>query len=339
MRQARGPSGIRYAATCVVLCALLALSACTIPSRTAQGPQQAHRGTPNATAGTSLPFTEPTSTVGPDASAPTTVTFAVIGDYGTGDSAARAVARLVASWHPDFIVATGDDYYKKAGGTGLNRYRRSTGALYDAWVSRGAETTANAFFPALGNHDYTDAGLSNYLRYFRLPGPGASNSSGNERYYDTTLGMVHLFVLNSNAAEPNGISKTSRQAKWLQAALSASKAPWDVVVDHHPPYSSDSTHGSSKVMRWPFASWGAELVLSGHAHDYERIKRNGITYIVDGLGGASRYRFGPPLSGSQARFNSRHGALRAQASTSTIILEFYDVAGKRIDSVRLTKDR
>jgi hypothetical protein len=322
---------VRALRVCAVLVAALAIPGCTVPSRTAQGPQQAHRGTPEATAGALLPFTEATASPEPTGSTPTSVTFAVIGDYGTGDSQARAVARLVASWQPDFVVATGDDYYRKAGGTGRDRYRRSTGAFYGTWVSRGSETTANAFFPALGNHDYSDAGLSTYLRYFRLPGTGSPSSSGTERYYDVTWGPVHLFVLNSNGREPAGISKKSRQARWLQRTMGASSSPWDVVVDHHPPYSSDSTHGSTRAMRWPFASWGADLVVSGHAHVYERIRRGGMTYIVDGLGGASRYRFGTPVSGSRVRFRSRHGALRAEATTSTIILEFFDVHGQLVD--------
>lgn len=286
----------------------------------------------------------------PKAAAPVTpalasasaVRFAVIGDYGTGNSHAAKVARLVRGWRPSFIIATGDDYYAPAGGVGTARYDRSTGAFYCAWLA-GITTTGkrchtgraqtNAFFPALGNHDYSDAkpGPSTYLRYFRLPGTSLSNSSGNERYYDFVEGPVHFFVLNSNRQEPNGISRTSAQARWLKARLAASTSPWNIVYDHHPPYSSDRTHGSTAALRWPFAAWGADAVISGHSHTYERIQRSGMVYFVNGLGGANRYQFGKPVRGSAVRYRSSWGAQQVTATATTLTFKFYNIAGKRID--------
>ena len=75
----------------------------------------------------------PPSTTAPSVS--TTVTtattvFAVIGDYGTDDENEAAVARLVASWRPAYIITTGDDYYTPAGGKGTGQYDESTGAYY-----------------------------------------------------------------------------------------------------------------------------------------------------------------------------------------------------------------
>jgi len=274
--------------------------------------------------------------------------FAVIGDYGMGNRNAARVARLVRSWKPSFIIATGDDYYAPAGGTGSTRYDRSTGAFYCAWLAdvstrgthcRPGKATVNAFFPALGNHDYSDArpGPSTYLRYFRLPGRGIANSSGNERYYDFVQGPVHFFVLNSNSRERDGISRTSVQARWLKKQLAASRSPWNVVYDHHPPYSSDRTHGSTAIMRWPFAKWGADVVLSGHSHTYERIKRRGVVYFVNGLGGAARYRFGKPVAGSAVRYRANWGAQQVTATANKLSFAFYSIAGKRIDRYTLTR--
>ena len=42
----------------------------------------------------------------------------------------------------------------------------------------------------------------------------------------------------SDPHEPDGIAMTSTQAVWLQAALAASTAPWNLVTMHHPPFSS-----------------------------------------------------------------------------------------------------
>jgi tartrate-resistant acid phosphatase type 5 len=280
-------------------------------------------------------------------SADATFTFAVIGDYGDGSRNEAAVAKLVASWKPAFIITTGDDYYTPAGGTGTARYDKSTGAYYCAWLKdvsttgsacRIGKATRNAFFPSLGNHDYSDArpSLSTYLTYFDLPGTGFTNTSGNERFYDFVEGPVHFFVLDSNSQEASGTSSTSAQSRWLEEQLAASTSKWNVVYDHHPPYSSDSTHGSSTYMRWPFAAWGADAVLSGHAHTYERLIRNGIPYFVNGLGGAARYDFKSPLPGSKVRYRASWGAQMVTVTSSAMEFRFYTVTGALKDSYRLT---
>lgn len=303
--------------------------------------------TPTSTTPTSaaVPTASPTSTTpGPE----TALRFAVIGDYGMNNSAETKVAHLIAGWKPAFILALGDDYYNAAGGTGTGQYDRSTGSDFCGWLADVTTTgtacphgkaAVNAFFPALGNHDYSDAtpGPSTYLRYFRLPGRGFTSTSGNERYYDFVQGPVHFFVLNSNPQEPDGITSTSVQAQWLKKHLAASTSTWNVVYDHHPPYSSDSTHGSTAIMRWPFAKWGADVVLSGHSHTYERLQRGGVVYFVNGLGGAPRYRIGTPVAGSAARYDANWGAQQATATATTLTFTFYDISGKRIDSTTLTR--
>jgi tartrate-resistant acid phosphatase type 5 len=296
----------------------------------------------------------PPASRGPSETAPagsaetgTPVVFAVIGDYGTGDAHERAVARRVSAWQPRFVLALGDDYYASAGGKGTGKYDNSTGKFYGAWLKdvRGtaadrsvARATLNGFFPAMGNHDYSEATPSpeTYLTYFTLPGAGFANTSGNERYYDFVEGPVHFFVLNSNQQEPDGTGRDSKQARWLRSQLAASTSRWNVVYDHYPPYSSDSVHGSSTQMRWPFAAWGADVVLSGHAHDYERIMRDGIVYFVNGLGGASRRGFGTPVAGSTVRYKADWGAQRCTATDDALKFEFYTVHGGLIDSYVLT---
>jgi tartrate-resistant acid phosphatase type 5 len=285
------------------------------------------------------------ATTPPRANAP--MTFAVIGDYGYRGAGEAAVARLVASWRASFVITTGDDYYTHAGGTGTARYDRSTGAYYCAWLKdisttgrlcRSGEATRNAFFPALGNHDYSDATPAprTYLAYFKLPGVGFTNTSGNERYYDFVEGPVHFFVLDSNSQEPDGTGRTSVQARWLKKQLAASTSKWNIVYDHHPPYSSDNTHGSTVRMQWPFAAWGADAVISGHAHVYERVMRNGIVYFVNGLGGAPRYAFTTPVRGSVARYRANWGAQRVTVKDTAVEFRFYNAAGALKDTFRLT---
>lgn len=312
----------------VLLVAVLAVSCGT---RTAEAPQ---------------PEAAPSATSTTQTGAHSPMVFAVIGDYGMDDENERAVAGLVASWNPEFVLTTGDDYYSPAGGSGTARYDESTGAYYGAWLkdisttgSRYPAGTAsvNAFFPTLGNHDYSDAApaLDTYLEYFTLPGEGFTSTSGNERYYDFVNGPVHFFALNSNPEEPDGTDNNSIQARWLESQLAASTSRWNIVYDHHPPFSSDAKHGSSGYMEWPFSEWGADAVISGHAHAYERIQRNGIVYFVNGLGGAARYGFAAPVTGSALRYRDNWGAQKVTVSDTELSFDFYDVAGSLVDSYHL----
>jgi hypothetical protein len=325
---------------------LLALVLC-LASSAGCAPRAAQTVPPPATAPSSAAG-PPSSTVATTAaSTGATVTFAVIGDYGYGGKNELAVAKLVASWDPDFVITTGDDYYSPAGGIGTAKYDSSTGAYYCRWLKdvsttgsrcRVGTAARNAFFPSLGNHDYSDAtpALDTYLTYFTLPGAGFTNTSGNERYYDFVEGPVHFFVLNSNSGEPDGTSGSSTQARWLRSQLAASTSKWNIVYDHHPPYSSDSVHGSTGALQWPFATWGADAVISGHAHTYERVMHDGIPYFVNGLGGAPRYAFATPVPGSAVRYRSDWGAQMATVTSTTIQFRFYTVSGALKDEFRLT---
>ena len=82
-------------------------------------------------------------------------------------------------------------------------------------------------------------------------------------------------------------------------------------------------------MQWPFATWGADVVISGHAHTYERIVRDGIVYFVNGLGGASRYDFATPVTGSVARYSANWGAQKVTVSRHRADLRVLQRGGQR----------
>jgi hypothetical protein len=266
----------------------------------------------------------------------TTARFAVIGDFGVGlNEHERKVATLVRSWNPEFIITLGDNRY------GAIDYDSAVGQHFCEFLSEtetgsycsGNDALSNAFFPSLGNHDYTDGGgLDEYLAYFTLPGAGlnTSGTSGSERYYDFVKGPVHFFVIDSQGALRNASDNTA-QIAWLQAQLSASATPWQIVYFHHPPYSS-AEHGSSTEMQWPFAHWGADAVMSGHDHNYERLSVDGITYFVNGLGGVSFRHFNEPLSGSLVRYNDDFGAMLVVANEAVVTFKFFNVEGEVVDS-------
>ncbi len=267
------------------------------------------------------------------------IQFAVIGDYGIAGADEAAVAALVKSWQPDFIITTGDNNYPVGS---VDTIDGNIGQYYSDYIYpyTGVYTsteTVNRFYPSLGNHDWDSADAQAYLDYFPIDSSAAnSGSSQNERYYDFVQGPVHFFVIDSDSREPDGINNSSVQAAWLQTQLAASQTPWQIVYFHHPPYSS-GWHGSSKVMRWPFAAWGANAVLSGHEHSYERILRDNIPYFVNGSGGQTLRLFLLPISGSQVRYNGDNGAMWVQATETAVTFQFFSLTngGELIDSYEI----
>jgi tartrate-resistant acid phosphatase type 5 len=258
------------------------------------------------------------------------VTFAAIGDYGSGNQDEGDVARLIDSWQLDFIITLGDNNYPAGAAETMDK---AVGQYFHAYLypykgSYGEGADKNRFFPTLGNHDLLTEQGQPYFDFFLLP--------GNERYYDFIWGPVHLFALDNIESEPDGVGVSSIQAQWLKAGLAASTSAWNIVYMHYPPYSS-GMHGSTDWARWPYAEWGADAVLAGHDHTYERLEEGGLTYFVNGLGGLGRYEFKDILPGSAVRYNSDYGAMRVEAKTTEIKFEFITRTGDVVDVYTLNK--
>jgi hypothetical protein len=153
---------------------------------------------------------------------------------------------------------------------------------------------------------------------------------------------VEFFVADSNMPLPDGRCKKSIQALWFRDRLAESTAPWKVVVFHKSAFSSGESQ-SYLCMQWPFEHWGADVVLSGHDHDYERILRddNGdgrqLPYFITGLGGQSIREFSTIVAGSAARFTGDYGALFATATPTTLNFEFRTIGGSVVDSFSMEK--
>jgi tartrate-resistant acid phosphatase type 5 len=256
--------------------------------------------------------------------------FAVIGDYGDGEAETGELSKMMESWHPEFIITVGDNNYPIGAAdhidTAIGQFFHQYIYPYQGKYGEGADI--NRFFPTLGNHDIKTDNGQPYFDYFTLP--------GNERYYDFVWGPVHFYAIDTTVTEPDGYNASSIQAAWLQERLLTSTSPWNIVYGHYPPYSS-GLHGSTEWAHWPFSEWGVDAVLSGHDHDYERLLVDGVTYIVNGVGGSSLYNFNDVLTQSQVRYNDDFGAVRAEATDDTLLFQFFNRTGELIDEVELRK--
>jgi len=158
--------------------------------------------------------------------------------------------------------------------------------------------------PALGNHEYNSGSADAAIARFRLPPRG---------WYSYRLDSWHVVVLNSNCDEVGGCAAGSAQWRWLRADLVAHPARCTLAYWHHPRFSS-GPHGSTASMAalWKLlAAKRADIVLSGHDHDYERFAPiAGIREFVVGTGGASHYPILVTRPGSVVHDDSTFGVLR-----------------------------
>lgn len=279
--------------------------------------------------------------------------FAVIGDFGDTltldeEPDTLLVADLIKSWDPARIFTVGDNDYSDAEFAGDPVPARYTGLemgvgqFFHSYIgdykgSAGAGAAGeNRFFPIPGDHDYgddcDDPRLEPYLEYFTLP-VGAVD----ETYYEFREGSVHFFAIDSvrDCHQDDG-AKLNAQMNWLQTSSAASDAPFKVVLVHHPPFSSGANHGSAEYMRWDYAGWDVDLVIAGDDHIYERIERDGVTYLVNGVGGVELHSFASsPVEGSVKRYDSEFGAVRMDAFPTRLVVSFVTIDGATQDQFTL----
>ncbi len=215
---------------------------------------------------------------------------------------------------------------------GDNAYGSGTASEYancydPTWGRQKARTR-----PAPGNHDYKTPDAAGYFGYF-----GTAAGKPGAGYYSYDLGTWHVIVLNSNISMDVG----SAQETWLTKDLAAHPAACTLAYWHHPRFSSGSTHGSDAMSQ---AIWqdlydnGAEIVLVGHEHNYERFapmdasgaadSATGIREFVVGTGGASHYPFGTALPTSEVRNSDTFGVLQLTLHDGSYDWKFIPVAGK-----------
>ncbi len=311
-----------------------------------------------------------------DSPAEGTTRIALIGDYGDAGSSycsssdyTYRVARLVTVFDPTLIVTGGDNNYDNGEAETIDQNvgqyywpfiepylgdypagpppedtadtasdtaptssdtSTDTGEAAKKRSALGAKPKLNRFWPSLGNHDWYTNSVEPYTDYFSLP--------GNERYYVQELSAdITLFVVDSDGHEPDGIGADSPQALWLQEELAKSEATWKLVAFHHPSFSS-GLHGDTWELQWPFAEWGADLVVAGHDHTFERMVRDGLTYVIDGRGGRSLYYVGTPVAGSRVQYNGSYGASVMDFDGEWMHLRALTVDGALIDEFRMHVD-
>jgi len=221
-------------------------------------------------------------------------------------------------------MTSGDNAYD------LGRYREFRDC-YDPTWGRFLDRTR----PAPGNHDWATTGADGYFRYF-----GDQTGPDGRGYYAFDAGSWRVYSLTSDCWAVDGCGRLSDQYAWLQADLESNPRDCVLGVWHHPRFSS-GPHGSRRASR-PLLKLlyraGAEVVVNGHDHHYERFglagpdgevdRAFGIRQFVVGTGGAGLYPFVQPLApNSKVRNASSYGVLRLTLESDGYAWAFVPVPG------------
>jgi hypothetical protein len=240
-----------------------------------------------------------------------------LGDFGVGGTSELKQGAAMRRWerdHPARLVVT----------LGDNDYTQNPTDFHQNWVDAFGWLPSHGVRPAgaLGNHDL-DFGDGGRYEFDELDMP--------RPYYRRSLQHLDIFILNSNRVD-------RRQRQWLRDRLTASKAQWQVVAFHHPPYTCGLHTGNTNVQeRWVplFRRRGVDVVLSGHEHSYQRFaSEGGVRYVVHGGGGASLYDLDASCPSSypkRVKAVKQHGFLELVARTDSLLVKAISRSGRRVD--------
>jgi len=235
-----------------------------------------------------------------------------------------ATGALVASV-PGTVITLGD-----------NAYQGGTAKEFAACYAPTWGPFRNRSRPAVGNHDYDTTGGAAYSSYF-----GAAAGPRGKGWYSYDAGPWHVVVLNANC-DKVACGKGSEQERWLQSDLAAHHNRCTLAYWHQARFVSDNNHGDTPAVG-PFwddlYQYGADLVLSAHAHIYERFGPQtpsakadpayGIREIVVGTGGEGHYAIGAVQPNSQVRNADTFGVIRLTLHPGSYDSKFLPIAGQK----------
>jgi tartrate-resistant acid phosphatase type 5 len=254
--------------------------------------------------------------------AASSLSFAAIGDFGVGvkresakhrqQQVAAALQRAVDDEDVRFVITTGDNIY--AGTKLFGIPIGATGDEDDDWFFTYFQPYRYILnrvpvYPSIGNHDAAESEdcddraqvEDNFYICERIAGEEASGraSHGPGLFYRFRYGAEIEFLCIDTSKE--GFFKGHRLFEFpkhwtfVEAALPAAAdgVKWRIPFAHHPPYSAGPQHHNTREMARLiplFTRAGVRVMFSGHEHNFQHSKADGIDYFVTGAAGKFRER-------------------------------------------------
>ena len=221
------------------------------------------------------------------------------------------------------VFTAGDNVYPKGSAA---EFRDCYGPTWGRYLSRTR--------PAVGDGDYETAGASGYFGYF-----GARAGPPTKGYYAFDIGAWHAVMLNSECAEVGGCGATSPQTLWLRSDLAAHPQACTIAIWHEPRFTSvrSSPDGRMNAIWQVLYDYGADIIVNGHRHMYERFAPQtptgvaspyGIREFVVGTGGAPLVTASTVAANSQVRDSLTYGVLKLTLHASSYDFAFVPIAGQ-----------
>lgn len=280
------------------------------------------------------------------------VHFLAIGDFGSQAPQQAAVAKAMIRYAdrlkraPDGLLLLGDNFYGRVvGGVNSGRWQSGFEMMYPK------SAFPNPCPAVLGNHDYHDTpgGDQMQLDYAQTPGTRWTmphrwyrrdyGGGGNKPlvtclFIDTNLPNTKNALNNHKEVWPTmTVEQEAEQWAWLKQQLQGDRAPWTIVVGHHPVYSNGAhgdTRGLVKKLAPQLQDHGVQLYLCGHDHDMQHLELEGLrtSFVVSGGGGAGLRPLKKKDRGPFARVV--HGFTHLSIAADRMIVRHLDTDGRQI---------
>ena len=254
-----------------------------------------------------------------------TVTIAAAGDISdTSIGDQKRTSDLIYNKGFDAVLLLGDNQYPRGGASDYQNYFAPTWGRFKSLLR-----------PTPGNHEYFTPGAAGYFAYF-----GAQAGDPSKGYYSYDIGDWHLIALNTNSGCSSvPCDASSAQVAWLKADLQQSSKKCTLAYWHHPLFNSGAQHGNftRATAFWnALYAAGADVVLNGHEHIYERFEpqnpsgvldaQKGLRQFTVGTGGIGFYGLGDAMPNSAVRQASAYGILKLTLKADSYDWEFIATA-------------
>lgn len=255
-----------------------------------------------------VPVRSPASDVGP--------TVILIGAGDINDcgkpEGAELTSEILGAYPAATIFAAGDLAYFSGSDEDFRCYDHT-------W---GRPSLRDRTRPAVGNHEYVTWGARGFFQYWRKAREAkawAITGGDPERgYYSYNLGAWHVAVINSECADSRffghgapSCKQGSVQEQWLREDLKRFPAACTVAYWHHPLFNNGAKHGGSPKMKaiWQaLYDFGADVVINGHEHDYERFAPQSPEGTLDPTRGIREFIVGTGGKKEKGHFTSNHNS-------------------------------
>lgn len=267
----------------------------------------------------------------PDPTVPAaSLSFAVIGDFGVGiktDSQTRrqrlvanALRKVVDTEDVRLILTTGDNVY--AGTRLLGIPISGTGDEDDDWFFTYFQPYRYIInrvpvYPAIGNHDAEETEErddraqveDNFYIKERILGEEAAGRASfcPGLFYRFRYGSAIEFICIDTSKEDffkgHRLYEYPKHWEFIEASLPEDRTGslWRIPFAHHPPYCAGPQHHNTRGMERLvplFERAGVKVMFSGHEHNFQHSRADGIDYFVTGAAG--KLRLTPPTNFQEA---------------------------------------